>query len=244
VVLSTGLCKTGSRQSAKLSRLLLKGEVPREEPLPHGWERLDRGSPAMASRACRAGSKGERYGCQRPRAKGKMEQGGALLGARLGDFLGALAGSREEQDAGWRWWIGGRCWRRRVQGAWSCGWAPAMEEPLRTHRKTEGRRGTSWISSPWGRRAQGGGAAAHRRPEVEEGLAPMELRNREPWRERMQGRRVLSVPWPRARKSRGGWRYAGAMDAREELQRRGRRAPLLQGRRAPWEKELRAQMQP
>jgi len=100
VVLSTGLCKTGSRQSAKLSRLLLKGEVPREEPLPHGWERLDRGSPAMASRACRAGSKGERYGCQRPRAKGKkMEQGGALLGARLGDFLGALAGSREEQDA-------------------------------------------------------------------------------------------------------------------------------------------------
>jgi hypothetical protein len=58
----------------------------------------------------------------------KMEQGGALLGARLGDFLGALAGSREEQDAGWRWWIGGRCWRRRVQGAWSCGWAPAMEE--------------------------------------------------------------------------------------------------------------------
>jgi hypothetical protein len=31
-----------------------------------------------------------------------------------------------------------------------------MEEPLRMHRKIEGRRGTSWISSPWGRRAQGG----------------------------------------------------------------------------------------
>jgi hypothetical protein len=42
-------------------------------------------------------------------------------------------------------------------------------EALRTHRKTEGRRGTSWISSPWGRRAQGGGAAARHRPEVEEG---------------------------------------------------------------------------
>jgi hypothetical protein len=41
-------------------------------------------------------------------------------------------------------------------------------DALRTHRKTEGRRGTSWISSPWGRRAQGGGAAARRRPEVEE----------------------------------------------------------------------------
>jgi hypothetical protein len=78
VVLSTGLCKTGSRQSAKLPRLLLKGEVPREEPLPHGWERLDRGSPALASRACRAGSKGERHGCQRPIAEEKMEQGGAL----------------------------------------------------------------------------------------------------------------------------------------------------------------------
>jgi hypothetical protein len=63
----------------------------------------------------------------------KMEQGGALLGARLEDFLGALAGSRE------------------------------------------------------------------------------------PWREHLQGRRVLSVPWPRAGKSRGGWRYAGTMDARELL---------------------------
>jgi hypothetical protein len=50
-----------------------------------------------------------------------------------------------------------------------CCWALAMEEPLRTHRKTEGRRGTSWISSPWGRRAQGGGAVARRRLEVEEG---------------------------------------------------------------------------
>jgi hypothetical protein len=42
-------------------------------------------------------------------------------------------------------------------------------DALHTHRKIEGRRGTSWISSPWGRRAQGGGAAAWRRPEVEEG---------------------------------------------------------------------------
>jgi hypothetical protein len=75
VVLSTGLCKTGSRRSAKLPRLLLKGELPREEPLPHGWERLDRGSPALASRACRAGSKGERHGCQRPRAEEKKKNG-------------------------------------------------------------------------------------------------------------------------------------------------------------------------
>jgi hypothetical protein len=80
VVLSTGLCKIGSRQSAKLPRLLLKGEVPREKPLPHGRERLDRGSPALTSRACHAGSKGERHGCQRPRAE---EKNGAGRGVEL-----------------------------------------------------------------------------------------------------------------------------------------------------------------
>jgi hypothetical protein len=62
----------------EVAAVAAQGEVPREEPLPHGWERLDRGSPALASRACRAGSKGERHGCQRPRAEEKMEQGGAL----------------------------------------------------------------------------------------------------------------------------------------------------------------------
>ena len=86
--------------------------------------------------------------------------------------------------------------------------APAMEA-LRTHRKTEGRRGTSWISSPWGRRAQGGGAAARRRPEVEEGARAHGAEE--------QGAMEGS--------------YAGASGperplatGREELQRRGRRS--------------------
>jgi hypothetical protein len=62
--------------------------------------------------------------------------------------------------------------------------APAMEA-LRTHRKTEGRRGTRWISSPWGRRAQGGGAAARRWPEVEEGARAHGVEDREQMRRAM-----------------------------------------------------------
>ncbi|PWZ10365.1 hypothetical protein Zm00014a_014901 [Zea mays] len=86
----------------------------------------------MASRACRAGSKGERYGCQRPRAKGKKwSREGRCLGLGWGIFwapwLGAGRSKTPAGDGGLVAGVGGggcrelgvaagrRPWRRKVE---------------------------------------------------------------------------------------------------------------------------------
>jgi hypothetical protein len=101
-MLSTGLHKTASRQRAEKSWLLLKGKVPREEPLPQGWERLVRGSPALASRACSAGSRGQRHGCQWPREERKNGAGRACpeQGKRKLDHRCTWGGGVEFQPMG------------------------------------------------------------------------------------------------------------------------------------------------
>lgn len=100
-----------------------QGEVPREELLPHGWERLDRGSPTLASRACRAGSRGERHGCQRPRAEGKN---GAGRGADVEGKLHGVAVAVQRRLA-----MGDGELPARVRGRSGQGRAGAREAHLR-----------------------------------------------------------------------------------------------------------------
>lgn len=52
----------------------------------------------------------------------------ARRGLGWGIFWAPWLGAGRSKTRSWRWWIGGRRWRRRVQGAWGCSWAPAMEE--------------------------------------------------------------------------------------------------------------------
>jgi hypothetical protein len=87
-------------------------------------------------------------------SRGKGAMGGSWKNSRRHPWGELLLASKEQGRA-----LLSRAKRSRGVGM----------DALRTHRKTEGRRGMSWISNPWGRWAQGGGVAARRRPEVEEG---------------------------------------------------------------------------
>jgi hypothetical protein len=90
-------------------------------------------------------------------SRGKGAMGGSWKNSGRHPWGELLLASKEQ----------GRALRSRAKRSRGVGM-----DALRMHRKTEGRRGTSWISSPWGRRAQGGGGCCSAPARGRRGMRP------------------------------------------------------------------------